>query len=60
MISMEKLPRTIKVLAAEMMQGSVLISFQDGRLGLYSADLLYALLDQAHEIEDHDPDAGPA
>jgi hypothetical protein len=46
-----------KLVDANMMHGSILITFEDGRMAVYSADLLYAALPQAEEVIDPYPEA---
>ena len=48
-----------KIIAADMMNGAVLITFADGRLAIYSAALLRSILPLAQEVEDMDPDLDP-
>ena len=45
-----------RMIAADRLDGSLLVVFDDGQCGLYSSDLLYATLPQAKRL--HDPDAG--
>lgn len=39
-----------RVLSADRLDGSVVITFDDGRCALYSPELLYATLSQAKEL----------
>ena len=48
---MEEL-KTLRVIAADRMDGALIISFSDGRCGLYTADLLYATLAAARELDE--------
>ena len=41
------------------MYGGLLITFADGRVGLYSAELLHRLLPEAKEILPTDPESAP-
>ena len=41
-----------EVLDAQRMDGGVMVTFADGTSAIYSAALLYAVLDQAETIED--------
>lgn len=43
---------TVRVTAADRTDGSVIITFSDGRCGLYSAALLYTTLSQARELHE--------
>ena len=40
------------VLSADRLDGSVIISFNDGRCAIYSSALLYATISQAEELND--------
>ncbi len=40
------------ILSADRLDGSVLITFNDGRCAIYSSDLLYSALPQAKELND--------
>ena len=44
--------KTLRVVAADRTDGSVVITFSDGRCGLYSADLLYTTLPKARELQE--------
>ncbi len=44
----------LKVIAADRLSGSVIITFNDGRCGMYSPDLLYAMLASARELHESD------
>jgi hypothetical protein len=52
-----KQPPVHRLLDANLLRGSVLITFEDGRMAIYSADLLYATIPQAEEVIDQDPEA---
>ena len=47
-----------KVVAADRLNNSVIITFSDGRCGVYSSQLLYTMLGSAREL--HDPDNAEA
>ena len=48
---MDRLPAH-RVVDCDMFHGDVLITFEDGRMGIYSAELLHATLPQAEEVID--------
>ena len=42
------------LIAADRLDGSVIITFDDGRAGIYSSEVLYAALPQARELHEVD------
>ncbi len=44
----------LKVTAADRLDGSVIISFNDGKVGIYSSELLYSMLTSARELQESD------
>ncbi len=54
-----KTPFSPHLLAAERLNGGVIITFDDGKCAVYSASLLYATLDQAIVVEDEDSSGHP-
>jgi hypothetical protein len=44
-----------RLISAERLDNALVITFDDGRCGLYSASLLYSILPQATEIEGFEP-----
>jgi len=46
------------VRSAELLQDGVAITFSDGKAALFSAELLYASLPQAHDLAVDDEDDG--
>jgi len=49
-------PATCRVRSAELLREGIAITFSDGKAALFSAELLYSLLDQAHELTVDDDD----
>jgi len=47
-----------RVRSAELLQDGVAITFSDGKAALFSAELLYASLPQAHDLAVDDEDDG--
>jgi len=45
---------TLHLVAVERVQHSLLLYFSDGRSGVYSAALLYSILEQAEQIPDEE------
>jgi hypothetical protein len=43
--------RSPRVISADRMDGGLIISFDDGQCGIYSAALLFAALPQAEQVE---------
>lgn len=48
------LSSALRVVSADRLSGSVIITFNDGRCGMYSPDLLYAMLASARELHESD------
>ncbi len=49
--------KQVEVIAADRLNDSVILTFDDGRCGIYTSDLLYSMLPSAreiHESEDHE------
>ena len=45
------------VVSADRINGSIIVAFEDGRCGVYSAELLYEMLPRAREFRDEpEPD----
>ena len=44
----------LKVIAADRLDGSVIITFNDGRCGIYSSKLLHSMLTSARELQELD------
>ena len=44
----------LKVTAADRLDGSVIITFNDGRCGIYSSELLHSMLTSARELQEPD------
>ncbi len=44
----------MKVTAADRLDGSVIITFYDGRVGIYSSELLRSMLASAQELRESD------
>ena len=49
---------THHIISADRLDGSVILVFEDGRCGVFKADLLYAMLPQVEELRDLEA-AGP-
>lgn len=45
-------PKEPHVVSADRLDGSIIITFEDGRCGVYSSDLLYQTLPLARELHD--------
>ena len=45
-------PKEPHVVSADRLDGSLIITFEDGRCGVYSSRLLYRLLPLARELQD--------
>ncbi len=43
-----------RVIAADRLDDSVIITFDDGRCGIYSSHLLYSMLPSSHELHGSD------
>lgn len=43
-----------QMISADRLDGSLIVTFQDGRCGIYSSELLYATLPAAQEIYEED------
>jgi len=48
------------VIAADVLDNSVILSFDNGKSAIYPAALLYSVFSQADEVIDFDPEAAEA
>ncbi len=50
----------LRVVAADRLDGSVIITFNDGACGVYSSELLHAMLASARQLREADSDEAKA